>query len=340
MVHHLRFVGICAALFLSIHLSASAQWSSTFCPGVTITATTNSGMSPQPDCAGIFATLLPGGWDGGSASGFIRYNWSSAITSVRLEFFSVNTNDFATISTNTGGSLTVTPINGCAPVSGVVVGPYTGSGPYGTVAVNVSSTIPFTQLNFNNTGGSSGWVCDCPVNVILATDLDYLQAKYDGEGAVRLDWQTSQERSTSHFVVERSLDAVEWESVGETPAAGNSEMAVPYNLTDFLPISGKSMYRIRCINDDGSYTISAVETVLVDDYIKVFPSLSHQFVNVIGLTNPEALRMFDHLGKEYTPQATQVGDNLRLDISQLPNGMYVLRLQESNKMLSRKIWKN
>lgn len=335
----LRHLGLAAFFFIVGSGIALGQWVSNACPGVTITSTTSSGMSGQPDCATISAVLLPGGWDGGSGSGFIRYNWVSAISSVRIEFFSVNTNDYATISTNTGGSLTITSVGSCSNVVGNVVGPYLGGGSFGTVAYNVSSTIPFTQLQMNNTGASSGWVCDCPVNVILATELDFFHAQFDGEGEVNIDWQSSHESNASHYVVERSLDAVAWEALGDVTAAGNSNSPVAYHYTDRMPLSGKSMYRLRSVDVDGEYTQSGVETVIVDDYIKVVPSMSSTAVQVLGLTDAAAIKVYNHLGMAFDVPMTASAAGLRLDISQLQGGLYILRLQTPDKMLSRKIWK-
>lgn len=316
-----------------------AQWVSNACPGVTITATTSSGMSGQPDCAGISAVLLPGGWTGTSTVGFVRYNWLSAITSARIEFFSVNTNDYATISTNTGGALTITSANGCAPVSGVVVGPYTGPTAFGTTAFQVVSTIPFTQLNFINTGGTSGWVCDCPVNVILAVEMDFFHVAYDeNHGQVKLDWQTSSESNSSHFVVERSVDGNDWQALGRLEAAGNSTESRSYTFEDGLPISGKSMYRLQQVDLDGSFRLSGVETVVVDDHLKAYPTITDQVVHVTSLEKAESVTIFDQLGKRYDCPAKEEINSFAFDVSALENGLYILRIADAGSVVSRKFW--
>ncbi|HEX2900483.1 MAG TPA: T9SS type A sorting domain-containing protein [Bacteroidia bacterium] len=309
------------------------------CPGVTITASTSSGMSGQPDCASISAVLLPGGWTSTSAAGFVRYNWPAPVSSVRIEFFSVNTNDYATISTNTGGALFVTSVGGCAPVSGVVVGPYTGPTAFGTTAFNVSSTIPFTQLNFINTGGQSGWVCDCPVMVILAVELNYFQAHYDDDrGHVGLAWQTATETNSDHFVVERSVDGNEWEAIGKVAAAGQSSHALNYSFEDRLPISGKSMYRLQQVDQDGSYRLSGAESVFVDDYLKVYPSLADQLVHIGGITEAGQVELFDKLGKSHVCTGTREASGLVIDVSALEGGLYIVRIADAGTVVSRKIW--
>ncbi len=334
-----RLLSVLFVLFAIYSQGIYAQWVSNACPGVTITASQSSGMAGQPDCAGISAVLLPGGWTGTSGAGFVRYNWLSPISSVRIEFFSVNTNDYGTISTNSGGALSITSANGCAPVSGVVVGPYTGGGAYGTTAFQVTSTIPFTQLNFINTGASSGWVCDCPVNVILAVEMDFFQANYlENHGNVKLDWQTSTESNSSHFVVERSADGTEWQSVGTVKAAGNSISSVSYAFEDALPISGKSMYRLQQVDLDGSFRLSGVETVFVDDYLKAYPTIADQVVHVTSLANAASVTIYDHLGKQHECPAIAEPNGFAFDVSQLENGFYFLRIADAGAVVSRKIW--
>jgi hypothetical protein len=327
------------ALFFAASPSISAQVTFNSCAGVTVTATTSSGMSGQPDCASISAVLLPGGWTSTSASGFVRYNWASAISSVRIEFFSVNTNDYATISTNTGGTLTVTSVGGCSPVSGVVVGPYTGPSAFGTTAYNVSSTNPFTQLNFVNTGGQSGWVCDCPVNVILAVELDYFQAQYNADEAkVRLDWQTANESNSSHFMVERSADGSNWEALGNVSAAGNSSQSLNYAYEDPLPLSGKSMYRLHQVDTDGSYKISGAQSVFVDDYLKAYPTIADQTVHITGLKDATNVQLFDKLGKAFTCPSTQESNGFAFNTALLESGFYILRIPTEGTVVTRKIW--
>ncbi|MBK7129870.1 MAG: gliding motility-associated C-terminal domain-containing protein [Crocinitomicaceae bacterium] len=119
---------------------------------------------PDPGCgANVPGTLGagPAYWDGASCGGqLISTVVGAPVTCLSLAYTAVNTDDYATITTNTGGVLTITGVN-CG-VSGTVIGPYNcGTGWYGTCGITVCSTIPFTQVILTNTGCSSGWVIDC-----------------------------------------------------------------------------------------------------------------------------------------------------------------------------------
>lgn len=108
-----------------------------------------------------------GGWSGFGCGGtLISSVVGPPVSCLSVAYTAVNTDDFATLTTNTGGVLTITGVN--VGVSGNVIGPYqcgsdiTG---YGDVMVTVCSTIPFSTLTLTNTGCSSGWVINCATPV-------------------------------------------------------------------------------------------------------------------------------------------------------------------------------
>lgn len=136
------------------------------CGNFTTTGTVaNSGYTdPNAACgANVPGTIGsgPAYWSGSGCGGqLISTVTGGPVTCLSMAYTAVNTDDYATITTNTGGALTITAIN-CG-VSGNVIGPYNcGSGFYGNCGITVCSTVPFTQVILTNTGCSSGWVIDC-----------------------------------------------------------------------------------------------------------------------------------------------------------------------------------
>jgi gliding motility-associated-like protein len=101
-----------------------------------------------------------GAWTGSGCSGQIVSSVTGpAVTCLTVSYTAVNTDDYGTLTTNTGGALTITGVN--VGVAGNVIGPYNCTTGYGDVMVTVCSTVPFTQLILTNTGCSSGWVINC-----------------------------------------------------------------------------------------------------------------------------------------------------------------------------------
>ena len=129
--------------------------------GTSSSSTTGIGPAGCNSYPGMVSAGQPAIWTGTGCAGQITSTVTGgAVSCLAITYIAVNTNDYGTMSTNTGGALTITAIN--ANVVGNVVGPYNcGGGFYGTVVVTVCSTIPFTSVTLLNTGCSSGWVINC-----------------------------------------------------------------------------------------------------------------------------------------------------------------------------------
>ena len=67
-----------------------------------------------------------------------------------------------------------------------------------------------------------------------------------------LNWSTISERDTSHFVIERSSDGLDWNHVGSVKAVGNSIETNYYSIIDTDPIEGMSYYRLLQFDLDGA----------------------------------------------------------------------------------------
>jgi len=135
------------------------------CTDYTTTGPSSSSFNPSPDvnCTANVPGLVNGtaAWTGTGCTGtLISTSVTGPVSCMTIAYTAVNTDDFATITTDGGGVLTITGIN--VGVSGNVIGPYTcGSAFYGDVSITICSTIPFTTVNTVNTGCSSGWVINC-----------------------------------------------------------------------------------------------------------------------------------------------------------------------------------
>lgn len=135
------------------------------CDDYTTTGPSSSSFNPSPDanCTANVPGLVGGtaAWSGTSCTGtLVSTSTSGAVTCMTLAYTAVNTDDYAEITTDGGGILTITGIN--VGVAGTTIGPYNcGSAFYGDVSITVCSTVPFTTVTLTNTGCSSGWVINC-----------------------------------------------------------------------------------------------------------------------------------------------------------------------------------
>lgn len=116
-------------------------------------------LTSDPACSICDGAGADGPWTGGGCTGTIVSTAIAPTLSLTLAYTAVNTDDFATISIDGGGVMTLTGDG--VGVAGDVIGPYLCAGSYGDVFLTVESTLPFTTVTLVNTGCSSGWVIAC-----------------------------------------------------------------------------------------------------------------------------------------------------------------------------------
>jgi uncharacterized protein YjdB len=86
----------------------------------------------------------------------------------------------------------------------------------------------------------------------LPIELISFQANCAGNKQVAVTWSTASEHNTSHFVVEKSRDGVNWTTFNTLGAAGNSTTVIDYALTDTDVANGTTYYRLTQFDTDGA----------------------------------------------------------------------------------------
>ena len=76
---------------------------------------------------------------------------------------------------------------------------------------------------------------------------------------ILLNWETQTEENANRFVIERKAgQSSDWSSIGEVQANGNSNSPKKYSYTDRKLNSGKYSYRLKMIDNDGTFEYSDV----------------------------------------------------------------------------------
>ena len=130
-------------------------------------------------------------------------------------------------------------------------GSFIGSGSITSDAI-VSLGTPTYFLLANNPSGTN------PLPVELST----FTANNNGR-TIQLNWETKTEVKLNKFEIDRALasanDAsVTWASVGSVPASGTSNSPKKYSYTEKDLQTGKYQYRLKMIDNDGSYKFSNI----------------------------------------------------------------------------------
>ena len=141
------------------------------------------------------------------------------------------------------------------------------SAPIGGVSDFTISNSGMTGFSFFNIGSGNA-------NPLPVTMLDFaVNCNYKSQ--VELKWTTASEQNSHSFIVERSRDFVQWESIETLDAAGNSNYNIDYSSDDNDPYAGVSYYRLLQVDIDGTETIYgpiSVSCVEDDNSMMIFPN--------------------------------------------------------------------
>jgi hypothetical protein len=68
----------------------------------------------------------------------------------------------------------------------------------------------------------------------------------------KINWTTSHEKSSSHFLIQRSQDGSNFETIGQVNSVGDSEITNNYSYIDNQPKKGNNYYRLVQVDLDGT----------------------------------------------------------------------------------------
>lgn len=147
------------------------------------------------------------------------------------------------------------------------------------------------------------------------------------EGASQLAWQTTEEINASHFEVQRSSNAKQWQRIGEVKTDGESNTLRSYDFIDIQPYQGDNYYRLKMVDQDGSFTYSSIQHLVLGRPAGIAtlypnPSSDHIYIQTTGKVKTIALT--DLNGKTlYTGQYPAAGISLK----SFAVGLYVVKIQ-------------
>ena len=143
---------------------------------------------------------------------------------------------------------------------------------------------------------------------------------------VNLSWATASEKDNDHFDLQRSATGKDFVTIGSVKGQGNSTTAHEYAFVDSRPLSGRSYYRLRQVDADGSSTYSPVATVQVAARVNatVYPNPSFGTVTLPALEGPIYSRLFNNVGQ--TLLSGQASGNEQLNLTKVANGTFFLEL--------------
>jgi len=184
---------------------------------------------------------------------------------------------------------------------------------------------------WSNWGFGGGTVNPLPVTLTSFT------GECDDAQNITLHWTTASEINSARFVVERSTDLQTYETVAETPAAGNSNEVRQYE-TAVHRSAPVSYYRLRQEDFDGAFEYYGPISINCQAATDLQAFVYNNVITVTGNNAGEAytLTLTDMNGKQlYTENVNAA--NKTVDVSTYMPGVYLVVLRSQKVVKTFKI---
>lgn len=178
--------------------------------------------------------------------------------------------------------------------------------------------------------------CSASNYVLLPVQITSFKAA-EQNGNVQLDWTVAEEQGINRYEVERSTTGENFQKIGEVTATRKTA----YNFPDQSPAPGKDYYRLRIVENDGSYRYSTIAVLTIGGSkasVAVYPNpVSDHRLGLQLMNQPKGLftlRLYNNLGQEVMNKRInhETGSSFETIIlpSGIGKGMYRAVLETAN----------
>jgi hypothetical protein len=148
---------------------------------------------------------------------------------------------------------------------------------------------------------------------------------------VRLTWRTDTEINNDYFLIQKSSDGINYETIGRVNGAMHSNLPRYYSFDDKTYLK-ENYYRLQQFDLGGNYTYSKTLYYKNESTktLVIVPSSSNNFIKIMVTSQQKSeLSLFNIEGVKLKAIKAFNGD-YTMDISLLDAGIYVLQLIEAN----------
>jgi hypothetical protein len=154
---------------------------------------------------------------------------------------------------------------------------------------------------------------------------------------VQLNWLTTDEVNIKHTEIQRSIDGIHFNTIAVVNPKNDQQNAYTYN--DKMYDNDIFYYRLKIIDNDGSFTYSKLQTVK-NKFSKsgayIFENPVKNNITIMNLPQKAcSIILLNADGKEQSKYFHKNANNIQLNVSSLASGVYFIRVisEEKNETL-------
>jgi trimeric autotransporter adhesin len=158
----------------------------------------------------------------------------------------------------------------------------------------------------------------------------------------KLNWSTEKETNSTNFTVERSVDGINWNSIGTVSAAGNSNTRLDYGFADNNPVTGYNYYRIKLTEADGKFYYTYIRSTFfyaTAASAYVAPNPAKGFINIylIKTGNHQALFQLSNSEGKIVYSNSSAQNQVQISTAGMSKGLYFVKVIDADKVSILKV---
>jgi hypothetical protein len=203
-----------------------------------------------------------------------------------------------------------------------------------------SATAKVNNLKFGNASYLGQTSCSNPCMPLPVKFVGFTATKENS--SVKVSWKTIEEKNNDYYVIERSTNGIDFETIATVKGSKNSSSLISYNQYDYSPTFGTSYYRLKQVDLNGAFTYSSIAAVEFNnptDWM-IYPNPSNDgsftIASTFGENEVVAVTVIDVTGNRVRSYDKNSYAE-KMQVSDLSSGVYIVSIQTVSEMLSKKL---
>lgn len=214
-----------------------------------------------------------------------------------------------------------------------------GGNTYALTAYTYGTLNGVHYVEFTNVGSFSGGTAGMGAGSASPLPLNLLSftAQVQEPRAVKVKWQTAQEKNIKQYEVQRSADGINWNVIANVPAQATGSNQQDYQITDYPEYQGQWFYKLKIVEQDAQVSYSPTAKVLLQNKSnsvwQVYPNPAKDYVVIenAAVTNAQ-FKLLNSMGQVVNSNIQIENGQSRLELSTLSNGIYFIMTDDMERI--------
>ncbi len=153
---------------------------------------------------------------------------------------------------------------------------------------------------------------------------------------IKLTWKLSSQINVKHYEIEWRTDLQNFAKIAEVQAQNFLGTILVYDYLHQSPSTGSNYYRIKVVDNDGSFEYTNAISVKKPYTVSLYPNPASSFVNInlnADVPNGSEWKLYNSMGVLQFSQKASDQKQQQLALPNLATGIYYLQLCYGNKII-------